>query len=91
MNRLIIPTLDSTYGDIYFPKDEVISITRFADDTVKVIAQDGTPNLTLTLAVSEVGSTASYDAFIKACYDAKPGGDTTVVLPEGQSITTVTI
>jgi len=91
MNRLIIPTLDSTYGDIYFSKDEVISIVRFDDDTVKVITSEATKNVTLTLAVSEVGSTASYDAFIKACYDAKPGGDTTVVLPEGQSITTVAI
>jgi pantothenate kinase-related protein Tda10 len=89
MNRLIIPTSDATYGDIYFSKDEVISILRSTNNTISVKTPAGTEDLALTLAVSEVGSSASYDAFIKACYDAKPGGDTTVVLPEGQSITTV--
>ena len=89
MSRLIIPTSDATYGDIYLSKDEIISIIRGSNNTISIHPKWHTA-IYLTLAVSEVGSSASYNAFIEACYDAKPGGDTTVVLPEGQSITTVT-
>jgi len=88
MNRLIIPTSDATYGDIYLSKDEIITIMR--GGTTIDIHTKWHAAIYLTLAVSEVGSNASYNAFIEACYDAKPGGDTTVVLPKGQSITTVT-
>ena len=87
MSRLIIPTSDTTYGDIYLLKDEIITMMRF--NTTINIHTKWHDSIILTLAVSEVGSNASYDAFIKACFDAKPGGDTTVVLPKGQSITTV--
>jgi len=90
MNRLIIPTSDATYGDVYLSKDQVISIIR-GNGGVTIETAEDTENLVCSYAVSEAGSNASYNAFIEACYDAKPGGDTTVVLPEGQSITTVTV
>lgn len=88
MNRLIIPTSDPTYGDIYLSKDQVVSIQE-SSGFIYIETPTNTNSLQLTLAVVETDSNASLDAFIKACYDAKPGGNTTVVLPEGQSITAV--
>jgi hypothetical protein len=88
MNRLIIPTSDATYGDLYLSKDEIMTIIRSSNNIINIHPKSH-GSVSLTLAVSEVGSSASYNAFIEACYDAKPGGDITVVLPKGQSITTV--
>jgi hypothetical protein len=89
MNRVIIPTSDPAYGDVYFSKDQIISIIR-ENNSIKFLPLEGTDQTTFTLAVSEVGSSATYDAFIEAIYAANPGGDTRVMLPEGQSITAVT-
>ena len=92
MNRLIIPTSDATYGDVYLDKSEIISIMRGVPGTnLAIYTPDNTPSLTLTYAVAEANSNATYDAFINAGYNDNPGGDTTVQLPEGQSITAVAL
>lgn len=92
MNRLIIPTSDATYGDVYLDKSEIISVMRSASGTqITIRTPDNTPTLALTLSVAEVNSNATYDAFINVSYNDNPGGDTTVQLPEGQSITAVAL
>ena len=88
MNRVIIPTSDPTYGDVYFNKDLVGSVVR-GNSSVTIRYTSNDNPLTFNLAVTETGSNATYDAFIKAIYAANPGGDSKVILPKGQSITTV--
>lgn len=90
MNRLIIPTSDATYGDVYFDKSQIITVLR-SDSAMAIHTPSNTDSVQLTLGVAEVNSNATYDAFINASYDDNPGGDTTVQLPEGQSITAVSI
>ena len=90
MNRLIIPTLDATYGDVYFDKRQIISIVR-GNTAMSIYTPSNTDSVQLTLGVAEASSNATYDAFINACFNDNPGGDTTVQLPEGQSITAVSI
>mgnify|MGYP003114307823 FL=1 len=90
MNRLIIPTLDATYGNVYFDKSQIISILRAASN-MTIYTPTSTDSVQFTLGVAEASSNATYDAFINACYNDNPGGDTTVQLPEGQSITAVSI
>tara|TARA_R100001163_G_C5026592_1_gene167962 strand:+ start:266 stop:541 length:276 start_codon:yes stop_codon:yes gene_type:complete len=90
MNRLIIPTSDATYGDVYFDKSQIITVLR-ADSAMTIYSPTNTDSVQFTLDVAEVNSNATYDAFINASYDDNPGGDTTVQLPEGQSITAVSI
>jgi len=91
MNRLIIPTLDATYGDVYLSQNKIISIFRESDTTITCITPAATPSIQLGLSVAEVGSNATYNAFLDASYNAKPGGNATVQIPEGQSITSVSI
>ena len=91
MNRLIIPTSDAMYGDVYLDKSQIISVMRGGTGSVITIrTPDNTGSVEFTLAVAEVNSNATYDAFINASYNDNPGGDTTVQLPKGQSITTLT-
>ena len=90
MNRLIIPTSDATYGDVYFDKSQIISVLRAASN-MTVYTPSNTNSVQFTLGVAEVNSNATYDAFINACYNDNPGGDTTLQLPEGQSITAVSL
>ena len=89
MNRVIIPTSDPTYGDVYFNKDLVGSVVRGSNNSVNIKYNFNDGSLVFNLAVTETGSSATYDAFIKAIYAANPGGDSKVILPEGQSIATV--
>jgi ABC-type branched-subunit amino acid transport system ATPase component len=89
MNRVIIPTSDPTYGDVYFNKDAVASVTRDNNNSVTIRYNFQNTGIIFDLAVTETGSTATYDAFIEAIYAANPGGDTKVILPKGQSIPTV--
>ena len=90
MNRVIIPTSDPTYGDVYFKKDAVASVLRYSNNSVTIQRNFRDSPFTCNLAVAEIGSSATYDAFVKAIYADSPGGDSKVILPEGQSIATVT-
>ena len=90
MNRVIITTSDPTYGDIYLNKDVVGSVLRSSNSQVAIQKNFRDSPVVFNLAVAEETSSATYDAFIEAIYAANPGGDTKVILPEGQSISTVT-
>jgi len=89
MNRVIIPTSDPTYGDLYLNKDFVAAVLRYSNNTVSIQSTFTSTPFTFNLAVTETGSSATYDAFVKAIYADNPGGDSKVTLPKGQSIPTV--
>lgn len=86
-NRVTIPTTNK--GDVNLPIDDIYALYRSNGSTSLYLKGQGfgTNGLEFTYANSETGSNATYDAFKKAIFEANPGGNSTVQLPSGQTLT----
>ena len=82
-----IPTTNK--GDVSLPIDDIYAIYRSNGSTSLYLKGQGFggTGLPFVYANSETGSNATYDAFKKAIFEANPGGNTTVQLPSGQTLT----
>lgn len=86
-NRVTIPTTNK--GDVNLPIDDIYALYR-SNGSISLYLKGrgfGENGLEFVYANSETGSNATYDAFKKAIFEANPGGNSTVQLPSGQTLT----